>query len=75
MEICLLDRKLAAFLRAQRGTSSYAEFGRRLDMSKSMVYNLENHWRSASLKTLEQICRKLKVSPADILGTEVLSRR
>lgn len=66
----VLDKKLATFLRKERGEMSYAAFARKLGMSKTTAYNLENLWRSASLQMVEDICKKLRVSPTDIFGAD-----
>jgi len=71
----ILDRKLAEFLEKERGDLSYAEFGRKLGLSKTTVYNLEKLWRSASLQTVEQICQKLLVSPSEIFGSDTFKSR
>ncbi|HRJ72701.1 MAG TPA: helix-turn-helix transcriptional regulator [Terrimicrobiaceae bacterium] len=71
----VLDKKLADFLRKERGDLSYAAFARKLGLSKTTTYNLENLWRSPSLQTVEDICRKLRVSPADIFGEDTFRKR
>jgi transcriptional regulator with XRE-family HTH domain len=63
-----LDRKLAAFLKAEmtRRELSYSEFGSLLGVSKSTCQRLVACESSATLQLLSQIRRVLKVSVTDI---------
>lgn len=63
-----LDKKLAAFLRQQRGDQTYAQFSRKLGLPRSTIFRLENSEQSITLGRLQQIMDKLKVSLADIFG-------
>jgi DNA-binding Xre family transcriptional regulator len=62
-----LDDKLAEFLRKQRGDIPYATFARKLGITPSSLFRLENREQSVTLRTLNQICDRLKVSVHDIL--------
>lgn len=61
-----LDKNLAAFLRKQRGDVPYATFARKLGITPSSLFRLENGQQSATLKTLQQICDRLKVNIHDV---------
>jgi transcriptional regulator with XRE-family HTH domain len=62
-----LDNALAVFLRKQRGETPYAAFAKKLGITASSLFRLENGEQSATLKTLQQICDRLKVSASEIL--------
>jgi DNA-binding XRE family transcriptional regulator len=62
----LLDKNLAQFLRKQRGNVAYAVFARKLGITASSLFRLENNEQSATLKTVHQICDRLKVNVHDI---------
>jgi DNA-binding Xre family transcriptional regulator len=63
-----LDRLFAEFLRKQRGDLPYAAFARKLGITASSLFRLENCQQSTTLKTLQQICKRLKVKPQDIFS-------
>ena len=64
----LLEQKFADFLRQARGDQSYVEFGRKLGISKSTLHWAENVRGRVSLKLVEDVARKLKVSLVDVFG-------
>lgn len=64
----MLEQKFAEFLRQARGDMSYVEFGRRLGVSKSTLHWAENVRGRVSLKLVEEVARKLKVSLVDVFG-------
>jgi transcriptional regulator with XRE-family HTH domain len=61
-----LDNQLAVFLRKRRGEITYAAFARKLGITPSSLFRLENRQQSTTLKTLQQIMDRLKCSWADI---------
>lgn len=58
------------FLRKQRGNSTYAAFARKLGVSPSTVFRLENQEQSATLDRLHQILSRLKCSLKDVFPEE-----
>ncbi len=65
-----LDQQFAKFLRQQRGEMSYAEFSRKVGVTKSMLFRLENGQQSITLRRLEEILKRLKCDVADVLGSK-----
>jgi DNA-binding Xre family transcriptional regulator len=61
-----LDKNLAEFLRKQRGDKAYAPFAHKLGITGSSLFRLENCQQSATLKTVQQICERLKCRTTDI---------
>ena len=61
-----LDNQLAVFLRKRRGEITYAAFARKLGITPSSLFRLENCQQSITLKTLQQILDRLKCSLTDI---------
>ena len=61
-----LDQQLAIFLRKKRGEITYAAFARKLGITPSSLFRLENSQQSITLKTLQQIVDRLKCSWSDI---------
>lgn len=61
-----LDNQLAVFLRKRRGQITYAAFARKLGITPSSLFRLENCQQSITLKTLQQIMERLKISWPDI---------
>ena len=64
-----LDQQFARFLRKQRGESSYAEFSRKVGVTKSMLFRLENGQQSITLRRLEEILKRLKCKITDVLSS------
>lgn len=62
-----LDQQFARFLRQQRGEMSYAEFSRKVGVTKSMLFRLENGQQSITLRRLEDVLKRLKCDVADVL--------
>ena len=56
------------FLRRKRGQATYAQFARKLGISASTLYRLENGEQSATLKRVEQIMARLGCSLDEIFG-------
>ena len=63
-----LDKTLAVFLRKQRGETPYAAFAKKLGITPSSLFRLENGEQSATLRTVQQICERLGVTNHDIFG-------
>ena len=65
-----LDNQLAIFLRKRRGEITYAAFARKLGITPSSLFRLENCQQSITLKTLQQIMDRLKCSWSDIFSAQ-----
>jgi transcriptional regulator with XRE-family HTH domain len=63
-----LDKDLASFLRKRRGETPYAVFAKKLGITPSSLHRLENGGQSITLKTLQQICDRLRCSVWDIFS-------
>ena len=63
---CRLDEQLGEFLRKKRGDATYAAFARKLGVSASTLYRLENGEQSITLQRLEQVLARLKCSIRDV---------
>jgi transcriptional regulator with XRE-family HTH domain len=61
-----LDKELASFLRKRRGETTFAVFARKLGMTPSSLFRLENGQQSITLKSLQQIMDRLHCSVQDI---------
>jgi len=66
-----LDKELAEFLRKKRGDTSYAVFARKLGMTPSSLFRLENGQQSITLKNLESILERLKCSLNDVFPNRI----
>jgi DNA-binding Xre family transcriptional regulator len=60
------DKYLSEFLRKQRDDTAYVTFARNLGITDSSLFRLENCQQSATLKTVQLICERLKCRTADI---------
>jgi transcriptional regulator with XRE-family HTH domain len=65
-----LDKELALFLRRKRGEMPYAVFAKKLGITPSSLFRLENCQQSATLKTLQQILDRLKLNFEDVFPTQ-----
>lgn len=65
-----LAKQLGAFLRRKRGDLTYQEFSRKMGISDSTLQRLEIGRQNVTLKTLEQICTRLKCDVADLFGED-----
>jgi len=63
-----LEKQLAAFLKKERGQTSYAEFSKRTGLTPSTLFRLENCQQSITIGRLEQVMNRLKVTLWDIFG-------
>jgi len=64
-----LDKKLARFLKEQRGDMPFAQFSKKTGFSPSMLFRLENCEQSITLGRLQQLMDRLKVDWQDVFGT------
>jgi len=65
-----LPKQLGSFLRKKRGDLTYQQFSRKTGISDSTLHRLEMATQNVTLKTIEQICDRLKVSVAEIFGED-----
>jgi DNA-binding Xre family transcriptional regulator len=63
-----LAKQLAAFLRKRRGDLTFQQFSRKTGISDSTLHRMELGEQNVTLKTLEQICDRLKCSVAEVFG-------
>ncbi|CAN5831282.1 hypothetical protein BH09VER1_BH09VER1_47490 [soil metagenome] len=70
-----LNQSLAAFLRREKGDGSYAALAEKLNIAESSLYRLVHGNQSATLSSLENILRQLRVSPQDVFGEEIQRKR
>ena len=63
-----LEKQLGMFLRKQRGDLTYKQFARKLGTSASTLHRLELAQQNVTIKTLDQICDRLKCRMSDIFG-------
>ncbi len=63
-----LEKKLAAFLKKQRGDQTFAAFSKKLGITASTLFRLEQCEQSVTLGRLQQIMDRLKCSLTDIFG-------
>ena len=63
-----LDKKLAKFIREQRGEMTFAQFSKKVGLPPSTIHRLENGEQSVTLGRLQQIMAKLKCTLADVFG-------
>ena len=63
-----LDKKLAAFLKQQRGELSFAAFSKKTGLPASTLFRLEQCQQSLTVGRLSGLLKKLKVTLADIFG-------
>jgi DNA-binding Xre family transcriptional regulator len=61
-----LAKQLAQFLRKQRGELTFQQFARKTGISDSTLHRMELADQNVTLKTLEQICDRLKCKVSDI---------
>lgn len=61
-----LDSQLAEFLKKRRGEMTYAQFSRKLGITPSTLFRLENCQQSITLGRLEQILARLKCQLEDV---------
>jgi transcriptional regulator with XRE-family HTH domain len=70
-----LDKAFSKFLKALRGERSYANLAKELGISESTLYRLINGDQSPTLRGVENILQRLKLSPSEIFGDEIHRKR
>ncbi len=65
-----LAKQLGAFLRKKRGDLTYQQFSRKMGISDSTLHRLEMGEQNVTLKTLEQICDRLKCKISEVFGED-----
>jgi DNA-binding Xre family transcriptional regulator len=65
-----LAKQLGVFLRKKRGGLTYQQFSRKMGISDSTLHRLEMADQNVTLKTLEQICDRLKCSISEVFGED-----
>lgn len=63
-----LDKKLAKFLKEQRGEMTFAQFSKKTGLPRSTLFRLENGEQSITLGRLQQIMDRLKVDLEDVFA-------
>jgi transcriptional regulator with XRE-family HTH domain len=63
-----LDKKLAKFLREQRGEMTFAQFSKKIGLPPSTIFRLERCEQSITLGRLNQVMERLKCSMDDVFG-------
>ncbi len=61
-----LSQKLAANLRARRGTRTQEVFARKLGVSRATLSRLESAAQNTTINTLEQITKSLRCDIGDL---------
>ena len=61
-----LDKQFGRFLRKKRAGTSFAVFAKKLGISASTLYRLENAEQSVTLGKMEDVLKKLKASLSDV---------
>jgi transcriptional regulator with XRE-family HTH domain len=61
-----LEGQLSEFLRQKRGGQTYAQFAKRLGITPSSLFRLENKRSGITLRLLKQILDRLKCKPSDV---------
>lgn len=65
-----LDKKLAKYLKNERGELSYAKFAKKTGISHQTLYRIEHGEHHLTLDKLETILVKLKIRLKDIFPDE-----
>ena len=65
-----LDKKLAKWLRDQRGDMTFAAFSKKTGLPASTIFRLEQCTQSITLGRLDAVLSKLKCTWADVFGQE-----
>jgi DNA-binding XRE family transcriptional regulator len=69
-----LDKRLAKFLRKERGSLSYADFAKKTGLSHQTLFRIEHGEHHLTLDKLETALIKLKICLKDIFPDEYQSR-
>jgi len=65
-----LAKQLGMFLRKKRGDLTYHQFSRKMGISHATLHRLELCQQNVTIKTLEQLCDRLKCKVADLFGEQ-----
>jgi len=63
-----LQKQLGQFLRKRRGKMTLPAFASRLGISSSSLHRMEMGEQNVTLKTLEQLSKRLRCGVAEMLG-------
>jgi transcriptional regulator with XRE-family HTH domain len=63
-----LAKKLGAALRKKRGDLTYVQFARKVGIGHSTLHRLELGEQNITLKTIEQLTKRLKCSVGELFG-------
>ncbi len=63
-----LDKRLSRFLKKTRGEMSFAQFSKITGLTPSTLFRLENCDQTITLRRLEPVLKKLKVTLWDVFG-------
>jgi predicted transcriptional regulator len=63
-----LDKKLAAFLKKERGEMTFAQFSKKTGLPPSTLFRLEQCEQSITLGRLQQVMDKLKCGLTNIFS-------
>jgi hypothetical protein len=63
-----LDKRLAAFLKKQRGQMSFAQWSKVTGLPASTLFRLEQCQQSITLGRLHGMMKRLKVTLGDVFG-------
>jgi len=63
-----LAKRLGRRLKEMRGNISQLQYARKLGISSSSLNRIELGEQNVSLKTLDQLCRRLKCSVGDLFA-------
>ena len=66
-----LDKKLAKWLRDQRGEMTFAAFSKKTGLPASTIFRLERCEQSITLGRLDAVLSKLKGSVADVFDGQI----
>jgi transcriptional regulator with XRE-family HTH domain len=69
-----LEKQLGKFLRAKRGDRTFAEFSRKTGLPPSTLYRLERGEQSITLRTLQQVLKRLGAKMRDAFSDEFGSK-
>jgi transcriptional regulator with XRE-family HTH domain len=61
-----LDSHFAAFLRKKRGETTYVAFAKKLRISRSHLYRLEQGQQTITLKKLQEVLDRLKCGISEV---------
>lgn len=61
-----MDSKVAAFLRKERGETTFSQFSRKTGLPASTLFRIENGQQSVTLARLEPVLKRLKKTPHDV---------